>query len=132
VSVTNISSISSSRLPEADLEHLAELAVTLSRRLAQIFPEGLGPAIGVALAEVAAATRADGCQLLEFTETGAVRAHSPTGTARGTSGQHLPPDPEDWLVDRLLRGEIVAISRPEELPREALAGREHARRTGAY
>ena len=92
----------------------------------------MAPAIADALAEVAAATRVDSCQLLEFAESGAVtRVHVAAGTATGPTDEP-PPAPEAWLVDRLLRGEVVAISRPEELPRDAIASREQARRTGAY
>ena len=92
----------------------------------------MAPAIAEALAEVAAATRVEGCQLLEFTESGAVtRAHVPTGTASAPDGAARRAGPEAWLVERLRRGELVAISRPDELPREAMASREQARRTGA-
>ena len=40
--------------------------------------------------------------------------------------------PGDWLVARLARGELVAVSRPDELPAEAIAAREQARRSGGY
>ena len=68
----------------------------------------MAAAIAEALAEIAAATRVDGCQLLEFTESGAVaRVHvrrpAPATPPDGTQ----PPAPEDWLVERLRRGEIV-------------------------
>ena len=80
MSVLNMSS--SRNLPEADLEQLAQLAVSLSRRLTRLLPEDMAAAIAEALAEVAAAIRVDTCQLLEFAECGAVaRAHT-AGTRR--------------------------------------------------
>ncbi len=83
-----------------------------------------------ALAEIAAATRVDGCQLLEFAESAAVtRVYRPLAPATAAPG--ASPEPEDWLVERLWRGELVSISRPEELPREAIASREQSRLTGA-
>ena len=128
MSVVNIST--SRTLPEADLEQLAKLAVTLSGRLARVLLDNMPAAIAGALADVAAATRADGCQLLEFSEAGAVtRTHVPTRIASGADGQHQVMAAEPWLVDRLGRAEVVAISRPDELPREAIDSRDHERRT---
>ena len=74
MSVVNISS--SRNLPEADLEQLAQLAVTLSRRLTRV------PLDGHARGDRRGARRdrrgdpRRGCRLLEFTESGAVaRVH---------------------------------------------------------
>jgi hypothetical protein len=124
--------MSSSRgLPEADPEQLAQLAVTLSRRLARVLLEDMGPTIAEALSQIAAAIRVDRCQLLELAESGSVtRAHVPTGTATAPEGQDQTLA-EAWLVERLVRNELVDISRPDELPREAIASRDQARRTGA-
>ena len=73
------------------------------------------------------------CKLIEFNETGAVsRVHVPAGTSTSLNGRHRAPAPDDWLVTRLSRGQIVVISRPEELPTEAVAARESARRTMGY
>ena len=129
----SVVSMSSSRsLPEPELEQVVQLAVTFSRRLARAHLEDIAPAIAETLEQVAAATRVDTCRLVEFTESGAVaRVHLPPSTANAADVQSQTPAPEPWLVERLARGELVAISRPDELPREAIAAREQARRTGA-
>ena len=57
------------------------------------------------------------------------RIHAPTGTVQAAR-RRAPPVAEDWLVERLWRGELVSISRPEELPREAVASREQSHLVG--
>src|SRR5688572_27585593 len=130
MSVVNISTRNG---PDADHDHLAQLAVTLSRRLTRVPLDDMGVAIAEALAEIAAVTRVESCRLLEFTELAAVaRVHSAAGIAKVSHGSLQARDEEDWLVERLWRGEVVSISRPEELPREAIASREQSRVIGAY
>jgi formate hydrogenlyase transcriptional activator len=127
----SILSMSSSRpLPETELEHITQLAVTLSGRLARLHCDDITQAIAEALQRVAAETCVDLCQLIEFSELGTVaRAHVPTRAANGDDRQRTPAS-EEWLVARLARGDVVAISRPEELPVEGIAARAHARQTG--
>ena len=118
MSVLNMSSPRT--LPEADLEQLAQLAVTLSRRLTRVLPEEMEAVIAEALAEVVAEIRVDSCRLLEFADSGAVtRAHGGAGT--GPDGQVRPPAAEAWLIERLTRGEIVDFSRPDDPSRDAPA-----------
>jgi formate hydrogenlyase transcriptional activator len=115
MSVLNMSS--SRTLPEADLEQLAQLAVALSRRLTRVLPEDMAPAIAGALAQIAAAIHPDTCQLLEFGESGGVtRIHALPGGPDGAAQA-----PEAWLVERLARGEVVDISRPDGHSRSILA-----------
>ncbi len=123
-------SMSSSRVvPEADLDELAQLAMRFSRRLTRVHLEEIAPAIAEALNQIAAATGVDACRLVELTESGSVaHVHGPTSAA--SEGQQQRPVSEGWLIERLVRGELVAISRPEELPREAIAAREQGYRTG--
>ena len=62
----------------------------------------MAPAIAEALAEVAAAIRADGCQLLEFAESGAVtRAHVAHRRREARLTAAPARRPEAWLVERL-------------------------------
>src|SRR5829696_1875907 len=132
MSVVNISS--SRVLPEADVEQLAQLAVTLSRRLTRVLPEDMAPSMDDALAQIAAAVRVERCQLLEFSECGTLeRAHTVTapGIARGGAEDEETAPAEAWLLERLARSEIVNISRPEDLPREVSASREAADQPGA-
>ena len=129
MSVVNISSSWSS--PDANPEQLAQLAVTLSRGLTRVLMDDIAPAIGDALAQIALAAHADGCQLLEFAASGVVtRVHVPTRPAKVAAPEHQALAPEEWLVERLKRGDLVNISRAEELPREAIVSRDQARRTG--
>ncbi len=129
MSVLNISS--SRSLPESELEQISQLAVTLSGRLARVHFDDIPQAIAQALQEVAAATRVEACQLLEFNELGTVvRAHVPSPAKNRANEQTPKPIPDEWLFKCLSRGELVAISRPAELPHEAVALRERASQTG--
>jgi GAF domain-containing protein len=126
----SILSMSSSRpLHEVELEQITQLAVTLSAQLARVHVDGIAPAIGDALQRVAAVTRVETCECIEFGETGTVaRAHGPTRSASVDQARPQTRCSEGWLVARLARGELVAIARPEECPREAL---EHGGATGS-
>ena len=128
----SVVSLSSSRtFPESELQQIAQLAVAVSGRLAQDL-ENIAPAIAEALEQVAAATRVETCQLLEFTESGAVaHVHFHTGGAQAADGRDLTPLQQPWLTGRLTRGEVVAISRPDELPREAIPTLDQTQGTGA-
>ena len=93
MSVVNLSS--SRVLPDSEIEHVAQLAVTFASRLTRATLGDIATTIAEALKQVAAATRVEVCQLVEFTESGSVaRVHVPTidervrrGTARRGSGR---------------------------------------------
>jgi formate hydrogenlyase transcriptional activator len=129
MSVVNMSS--SRPLTDTESEQLSQLAITFSSRLTRAHLGDVATTIAEALAQVAAAIRVDACQLVEFTESGSVaRAHT-AATAVGAADRRREPSvPDAWLVERLARGELVAISQPDELPREAIAAREQALVTG--
>jgi transcriptional regulator with GAF, ATPase, and Fis domain len=123
--------LSSRTFSEPESEQISQLAVTCSKRLTRAPLDDITPAIEEALVQVAALTHADGCQLVEFTESGAVaQVHLPARTGLMGEGRRAPAR-GSWLMDRLACGEVVAISRPDELPIVAVAAREQARRTGA-
>src|SRR4029453_11831593 len=116
----SVLSMSSSRsLPETELEHITQLAVTLSGQLTSVQVEEIGPAVGAGVQCVAAATHVQGCQFLELSESGIARTHLPTRPTNAEVEQHQPSAPPEWLLARLQRGEVVAISRAENLPVEA-------------
>ena len=117
--------ISSVRPLVIDQEHLAQLALTLSRQLTRVTFDGLAPAIGASLDQVVSAIGAERCRLLEFSDAGAV---SHTHAASGGAMARITHDAatESWLIDLAGRGEVVAITRPDELPSDAIATREHA------
>jgi transcriptional regulator with GAF, ATPase, and Fis domain len=120
-----------SRSSETELEHITNLAVTLSGRLIRIPSGELGDAITAALDQVAAVAGLESCRLLEFAEfENDTKLHGATGMA--APGDSPAFEPEDWLVDRLRRGELVSIARPEDLPREAMASSPQARLARPY
>src|SRR5688500_4472294 len=118
----SILSMSSSRpLHEIELEQITQLAVMLSAQLTRVHVDGIAPAIADALQRVAAVTHVETCECIEFTESGTLaRAHGPRRSANGDDARPQTRCSDGWLVARLARGELVAIARPEEFPREAL------------
>jgi formate hydrogenlyase transcriptional activator len=76
-------------------------------------PEEMAPAIQSALGQIAAAMSPDSCQLLEFGESGVLRTHGLPGAATAGGGADHAPAAEAWLVDRLVRGEVVDLPRPD-------------------
>jgi formate hydrogenlyase transcriptional activator len=122
----SVLNMSSSRVrPEAELERITQLAVTLSAQLTRADFDGLDPVIAGVLTQVATATRVEECQLVEFTESGSVaRVHLPTRPANTADGGHHLPAPDQWLLERLVSGEAVVVSRPDDLPPEITALRQ--------
>jgi formate hydrogenlyase transcriptional activator len=122
----SVLNMSSSRVrPEAELERITQLAVTLSAQLTRVDFDGLDPVIAGVLTQVATATRVEECQLVEFTESGSVaRVHLPTRPANTADGGHHLPAPDQWLLARLASGEAVVVSRPDDLPPEITALRQ--------
>jgi formate hydrogenlyase transcriptional activator len=128
MAVVNISS--SRNVPAGDLEQLAQIAVTLSARLARVLLDDMASAIADVLGEVATAARADSCHLIEFSDAGAVtRTHLPSRRAPAGADSPLAAATEPWLIERLGRGDVVALARPDEFPRAAIDSRDHSRRT---
>ena len=126
----SILSMSSSRpRHEVELEQITQLAVMLSAQLTRVHVDGIAPAIVDALQRVAAVTRVETCECIEFSESGTIaRVHGPTRSPNADDARPQTRCSDGWLVARLARGELVAIARPEEFPREAL---EHGGQTGA-
>ena len=118
-------------LQGADVEQVGRLAVTLSRQFARRHHVDIGVAFTHALTQLATATRVEVCQLIEFAESGEVtRVYLPSADANVTDESTPTSPPEAWLVQRLSRGELVLVSRSDDLPPDAVAEREHMRRTG--
>ncbi len=117
--------------PDADQDPLARLAAALSRRLTRVPLEGISAAIGEALSEITAAIRVDACQLIEFSDSAAVARVHVASDAAARPGFASATQPEDWLVDWLRRGDLLSVSRPEELPREAMISYQRSGARGA-
>jgi transcriptional regulator with GAF, ATPase, and Fis domain len=125
MSVVDISSVRPSVI---DQEHLAQLALTLSRQLTRVTLDGLSAAIGSSLEQVGSAIGAERCRLMEFSDAGTLTdTHGAPGQVAGVAHDVAA---ESWLIDRAGGGELLAIARPDELPSDAVATREHATRTG--
>src|SRR5688572_14333103 len=103
--------ISSARSPLIDQEALAQLALTLSRHLTRVTLDGLQQAIGASLEQVGTAIGAERCRLLEFSDGGALLHTHSAGI--GPDGAH-DAAAEPWLIDRAVRGELLAIARADE------------------
>jgi len=115
---------------ESELETIGHFAVTLSGRLARVHRNELAASIAEALQEIAGATGVDGCQLIEFTPAGSVaKTYVPACSATAAGEPPVRPQ-EHWLLERLARGESVVVARLEDLPHDAIAARERARRSG--
>ena len=122
---------SSPATPEMELEELDRLAASLPHRLGHLHLEEITATIASTLGQIAGIMSVDACRLVEFAEGGAIaREHFPA-TPRNVVPKSNPlSGGVRWLMERLARGEVIAISRPEDLPLDALAAREHVRRTG--
>jgi formate hydrogenlyase transcriptional activator len=117
VYMTVLSLASTRTAPGAALERFEQLAVTLSGRLTRLHDEEIGPAIAEALEQVASATSVDCCRLFEFNEgSSPVRVHLATGCAPTPDGQAGTPLAAGWLVERLARGELVALPHSSDSP----------------
>jgi transcriptional regulator with GAF, ATPase, and Fis domain len=126
----NVVNMPSSRFrSEAEVGEIARLAVTLSGRLTTMNADEIVSAIGPALDEVNAALHAGACRLVEFTAGGGVAqvfVQAAVEAAELAGAQAL----DAWVIERLGRGEIVAVSHPDDLGTDAIALRERARQTG--
>ena len=109
---------------------LDSLTATLSSRFVRLHANEIAPALVSALHEVTRAIGADACSLVEFGEDRDVSAMLtwPDGDPKiGPLGRMdgLPR----WLLDRLTRHEVVAVSGVDDLPAEE---RALARQTGDW
>ena len=107
------------------------LLTSVSTRLASLEPEQLAPALDFALEQVCLAMHADRSTVVEFNEDGTVHtSHSRQRPGLEDRLVDVEPASWRWLSCRLLNHEVVTVSRFEDLPMEAQAEREYARRSG--
>ena len=109
---------------------LDSLAATLSSRFVRLHAHEIAPALVGALEELTRAISADACSLVEFGEDRGVTAtltwpdSDPKIGPLGRMGG-LP----QWLLDRLHRQEVVAVSSVDDLP---AAERALSRQAGSW
>jgi formate hydrogenlyase transcriptional activator len=129
--MTAISFSAARTIPESAPERVIHLAVSLSGRLARLQLEDIPLAMSEALGQIAQALDVGTCQLIEFSATGAVADVHVSAAASATACEQRDwAVRETWLLERLARGELVVLSRPDELPPEAIALRQRALRLG--
>jgi transcriptional regulator with GAF, ATPase, and Fis domain len=104
---------------DVELQRFERLAVTLSSQFARLQVEGIGTAITAALEQVARLIDVESITLIEFTDGGTIDALHAWPAVSATFPTAGPPE---WLLDRLVRDEVVAVSRPEDLPAEVRPG----------
>ena len=108
----SVLNLSSREQPEAELERITELAVTLLGVLTRLHTDEPEVAIAAALQHITQTTHVEVCELVEFSELGGVeRTHFPTGRATAHSPEHQPAG----FLARLARGELVVVSGREDL-----------------
>jgi formate hydrogenlyase transcriptional activator len=129
--MTAVSFSSARRLVGTAPERVIHLAVSLSGRLTRLQLEDIPLAMSEALAEIAQALDVEACQLIEFADSGAV-AHAHVSTPPATASYDEPDWAvrQPWLLERLVRGDLVVLTRPDELPHEAITLRQRALRLG--
>ncbi len=114
-----------------DGSQFERLLATLSSRFAALECDQLAPALGYALEQICLALNVDRGTIIDFTEEGTIRGcHS--GQRPGLEASRVEIDPAGWrwLTGRLLDHQPATVSRLEDLPMEAQAEREYARRSG--
>jgi len=130
----SVLSMPASRNPtDPEIEQLERLSEDISAQFAVVEAEDVNLAIAEMLRIVANTTGIDRCRLIEFDETGAPgRVHVASGSSTTTISDPRATVPEAWFARRLFRGQRVVVSRPDELPEDAGAAREKARRTRGF
>ena len=121
----------SSRATGDDESGFERLLTNLSTRFASLHIEHVTPALVDALEQACNALNVDCATIVEFNEDGTVHM-SHSGQRPGVEEPRVEVEPANWrwLKRRLMNREVVAVSRLEDVPMEALAERDYARRSG--
>ena len=115
-----------------DVLGFERLLTNLSMRFASLEFEHLTAALVDALGLTCVALNVDRSTIIAFNENGTIDT-SHSGQCPGAAdepGVEVEPAAWRWLTGRLMNREVVTVSRLEDLPMEALAEREYARRSG--
>ena len=113
-----------------DAAGFERVLTSLSERLASLHFEQLSSELAHALEQTCVALDVDLSTIIEFDDD----ARTLTAHSRQRPGLGAPQEIDlakwNWLTDQLMNRRLVTISRLEDLPMEASAEREYARRTG--
>jgi transcriptional regulator with GAF, ATPase, and Fis domain len=123
--------LSNRPLAAVEVPQFEHLLSTLSSKFAALKLDEFPHALGHTLEQICLVLNVDRSSVIEFTEDDDVRICQ----SRMRPGLHdirvdADPDGWTWLMGRLRDGEPVAVSHIDDLPMEARAEREYARRTG--
>jgi formate hydrogenlyase transcriptional activator len=116
---------------EDQLHRCASLVMQLSSQFSRLNVEQIGPAIAGALEELGRTSGADHCCLIEFDDTGLVRAQRAWSNAAIQAPPiELTAHAVPWLVHQLSLNEPVIVAHAEDLPFAATQDRAHSRTFG--
>ena len=116
--------------PHEDLHPFERLAVTLSSSFSSLQPDEVEASVGSALEEIGTTFGADECTLIAYLDRGSAAV-----VRSWAMSPHAPCTDEDlasmpWLVQRLARNTVVAVTPTAQVPYAARIDRAHAAATG--
>ena len=115
---------------QADLHPFERLAVTLSSSFSSLQPDEVEDALGRALEEIGTTFGVDECTLIGYPEG------EPPAVVRSWAKPSHPPCTDvdlasmPWLVQRIARNAVVAVTPTADVPYAARIDRAHAAATG--
>jgi hypothetical protein len=117
-------------LPLQDLQAGERLIATLSSSFSTLAPDDVAETVTRTLEMVGQAFAADECTLVSYGEPGAVSV-----AGAWAAPPHRPCGEDDlaempWLLQRVARNTVVALTAGTDFPQAAARDREHAVRTG--
>lgn len=109
-------------------EPLDRLAADLAARMSRLPLDDMTAVIADALRRVAAAASVGICRLIEFNDQGDVAGEHGMSAGDALEAEGPVVQSGSWLIERMIRGELVVISKPCDLPPDAIAAQERAER----
>ena len=116
--------------PDEDLQPFERLAVTLSSSFSSLQPDEVEGSVGSALEGIGTTFNVDECTLITYRDRGCAAV-----VRSWAMPPHMPCTDEDlasmpWLVQRLARNTVVAVTPTAQVPYAARIDRAHAAATG--
>jgi formate hydrogenlyase transcriptional activator len=121
---------SPSSVSQRDLEPFERLVADLSSTFSTIDSEDADTALAQALGRTASLFGADECTLVAYGERGEATLVSSWAGAASMVCRREDVAEMPWLLQRVARNTVVAVTAATELPQVATRDREYARRTG--
>jgi formate hydrogenlyase transcriptional activator len=105
-------------------EPLERLAADLAARMSRLPLDDMTVVIADALRRVALAVSVGICRLIEFNDQGDVAGEHGMSAGDALEADGPVVQSGSWLIRRMSRGELVVISRPSDLPPDAIAAQD--------